>query len=366
MGKDYYKILGVSKSSTVDEIKRAYKKLALKHHPDRNQSGNADQAKKNFQDLNEAFEVLSDKQKRDLYDQLGEEGLKGGGVPAQGGASGGFPGAGGFPFGGSGGARTFTFSTGGPGGGFAGFTPSDPNDIFSQFFNLGGGMPGGRKDQSKFSFGGDEDEEDFPMGGMPGGFHQFGGQPARPGKRRAENGEKHEIVKNLPVSLEDLFFGATKRLKITRRIRDVSGATMQTEKILEVTIKPGYKAGTKIKFQSEGDELPSGSFQDIVFQISEKDHPRFRREGDNLRTTLELTFVESLCGFSKTVTNIDGKVISVSAVNPRGPGEIKYPGQGMPISKRPGDRGNLNVEIKVQYPSSLTSLQKNEIKKIFK
>ena len=116
------------------------------HHPDRNKD-DVDSAKRKFQDVSEAFEVLSDKNKREIYDQFGEEGLKGGGPPpgAGGGGFSGFGGGGGFP---GGSTRTFHFS------------PSDPNDIFSQFFsNMGG---------SSFSMGTDDDIP-FRMGGMGGG-----------------------------------------------------------------------------------------------------------------------------------------------------------------------------------------------------
>src|SRR5271170_140804 len=119
------------------------------HHPDRNKD-DVDNAKRKFQDVSEAFEVLSDKQKREIYDQYGEEGLKGGGPPPPG--AGGFPGfssAGGFP-GGGGGTRTFHFS------------PSDPNDIFSQFFSNMGGAGG-------FSTMGGGMDDDLPFGGMGGG-----------------------------------------------------------------------------------------------------------------------------------------------------------------------------------------------------
>ena len=151
MGKDYYKILGVSKSANDDEIKKAYKKAALKWHPDRNKD-NETTAKKKFQDVGEAFEVLSDKNKRTIYDQYGEDGLKGG-IPTADAEGGAFPGMGGFSAGGpGGGTRTFRFSTSGgnPFGGAGGFHPSDPNDIFAQIF--GGASP--------FGIGG--------MGGMGG------------------------------------------------------------------------------------------------------------------------------------------------------------------------------------------------------
>jgi DnaJ homolog subfamily B member 4 len=167
------------------------------HHPDRNKD-DVDNAKRKFQDVSEAFEVLSDKQKREIYDQFGEEGLKGGGPPPPG--AGGFPGfssAGGFP-GGQGGTRTFHFS------------PSDPNDIFSQFFNMSGGggfssMGGGMDDDLPFGGmggGGSRRRRGGPgmgafgggMGGMPGGF---GGMPGSPPT------EPEIITRPLPVSLEE-------------------------------------------------------------------------------------------------------------------------------------------------------------------
>jgi DnaJ family protein B protein 4 len=167
--------------------------LAMLHHPDRNKD-DVDNAKRKFQDVSEAFEVLSDKQKREIYDQYGEEGLKGGGPPPPG--AGGFPGfssAGGFP-GGGGGTRTFHFS------------PSDPNDIFSQFFsNMGGGgfssMGSGMDDDLPFGGGGSRRRRAGPgmggfggMGGMPGGF---GGMPTSP------PAEPEVITRPLPVSLEE-------------------------------------------------------------------------------------------------------------------------------------------------------------------
>ncbi|CAK4775199.1 unnamed protein product, partial [Aphanomyces euteiches] len=123
MGKDYYQVLGVKRDATDDELKKAYRKMALKWHPDKNVN-NKEQAQLKFQEVNEAYEVLSDKQKRTIYDQFGEEGLKGG-MPGNGGAE---AGAGFFP----GGAQSFR-SGSFPGGGFS-FHSSDPSKIFEQFF----------------------------------------------------------------------------------------------------------------------------------------------------------------------------------------------------------------------------------------
>ncbi|KAJ3265504.1 hypothetical protein HK104_006283, partial [Borealophlyctis nickersoniae] len=137
-GKDYYGILGVSKDADEETLKKAYRKQALKWHPDRNPN-NKEMADRKFKEVSEAYEVLSDKNKRAVYDQFGEEGLKGGMPNGAGGGAGGFPA--GFSFGGPGGGGfpggpTFTFTSGGPGGGggFRPFQPSSAEDIFRQFF----------------------------------------------------------------------------------------------------------------------------------------------------------------------------------------------------------------------------------------
>ncbi|KAG0089051.1 hypothetical protein BGZ93_010069, partial [Podila epicladia] len=144
------------------------------------------------------------------------------------------------------------------------------------------------------------------------------------------------------VSLEDLAKGVTKRLKVTRKVSSGGGRT--SDKILTIDIKPGWKAGTKIRFPREGDEFPNGEIQDIVFTIEEKPHPLFTRRGDDLVLELELSLLEALTGFSKT--------------------EERYPGEGMPISKKPGQKGDLIVKFVVKFPKTLTSAQKEGLKKI--
>jgi len=185
MGKDYYKILGVAKSASDDEIKKAYRKLALKTHPDRNKAADAQEK---FQEIGEAFEVLSDPQKKRIYDQVGEDGLKYGGGGGDGGS--GFPGSG-FP---GGGGRTFHFS--------------NAEDIFKNFFGTSspsgfdddegggfGGMPGG--------FGG------IPMGmfmnGMPGGMPGMSGQQQR--QQQPASQKEPPINHTLYCTLEELYTG---------------------------------------------------------------------------------------------------------------------------------------------------------------
>ncbi|KAG0043654.1 hypothetical protein BGZ83_011178 [Gryganskiella cystojenkinii] len=371
MGKDYYKLLGVDKSASDDQLKKAYRKLALKYHPDKNSDP---EAHKKFQDISEAYEVLSDKDKRAIFDQYGEDGLKAGGGGGPGGA-GGFPGGGfsGFP---GGGGTTFSFGGGGGGGG-GGFRPTDAEDIFKQFFaSFGGSGMGGMGGMGGIGgMGGMGDDDDMGgfggasmRGGMPGMGGMGGGRGrAHPQQHRSQAppAPPPALERTLAVSLEDLYKGVTKRLKVTRKVGDGTGRS--SDKILTIDVKPGWKAGTKIRFPREGDEYPNGTIQDIVFTIEEKPHPTFTRRGDDLVVDLELTLVEALSGFSKAIKTLDGKTLPVSASSSRviQPGqEERFPGEGMPISKKPGQKGDLLVKFVVKFPTSLTASQKEGIKKI--
>lgn len=320
MGKDYYSILGVGKSASEDEIKKAYRTSAKRWHPDRNKD-NKELADKKFKEISEAYEVLSDAKKREIYDQFGEDGLKGEGAGFPGGGSSG----GGFP-----GGATFSFS-GGPG-----FNPSNPYAIFEQFFGSDGG-----------SFMSSDMGGGFP--GMGGGF---GG-----GSRRGPS-KPAPVSRSVPFSLEELYSGTTKKLKITRSLRN----GQSTEKIITLNIKPGWKAGTKLKFENEGDELPNGMTQDIEFVVSEKPHSTYVRSGNDLKASLELSLVESLCGFQRFITTLDGRKLKVSNNNVTQPDHVvRIPNEGMPISKSPGAKGDLILTYRVKFPTSLTPDQKRAI-----
>jgi len=363
-----YDSLSIKPSATQDEIKKAYRKAALKWHPDKNKDN--PQASEKFKEVGQAYEVLSDPEKRKVYDQYGLDFLlKGGSAgPPPGAEDGGMPGGfGGFPGGfqgfggpgGSGGTRSFHFSTNGNGG----FNFSNPEDIFAQFARSSGGAGG--------SFGGEDQDDIFNLlGGMGGGRGRgsrrtaggFGssprGQPPRP-----QTPEVSIVEKDLPVSLEDLFTGTKKRMKINRRKFDpVSGQMSREEKILDMDIKAGLKAGSKIKFAGVGDDTDGGT-QDLHFIVREKEHPSLKRDGDNLTTSIELDLKEALTGWERKVTTIDGKQLPIRGGGPTQPGSTQvFPGQGMPISKRPGSRGDFIVEIKVKFPTTLTTAQKQKIK----
>ncbi|QRW03916.1 DnaJ domain protein [Ceratobasidium sp. AG-Ba] len=384
MGKDYYGLLGVSKSANDDEIKKAYKKMALKWHPDRNKD-NTEAASKKFKEISEAFEVLSDKNKRAVYDQFGEEGLKGApppGAGGEGGFGGGFPG-GGFSSGGFPGGTTFTFTSGGPGmGGGSGFRPSDPNSIFDQFFKQFGGMGGGGgmggmggMGGARGGFGGMDDDDHFgggsPFsafgGGMPGGFSSE--SPRSSGRRASSmNGRKAEplpdIIHPLKLSLEEIYSGTKKHLKLRRKLLD---GQMEAKEI-EIEVLPGWKAGTKVRYARMGNERPDGESADVVFVVEEKEHPRFKRDGDDLITTCKVPLLEALAGdggATQTIELLDGNSRQIrtpaSVVKPGQKSRI--PGLGMPVRKdgKVVRKGDLVVEWEVVFPDRITDSQKIDV-----
>lgn len=329
---DYYAVLGVNRDVDEEALKKAYRKHALKWHPDRNPTNKAG-AEKKFKEISEAYEVLSDKNKRAIYDQFGEEGLKGGVPPPEsgfGGASGASGGGGGFEGRFPGGSFFQFNSTGGQGG--RPFRPSRPEDIFAQFFGGSG--------QGMF-----EEEDEGPFASLGRGGMGQGSQVLR---------------RQLPLTLEELYSGCTKKLKVTKKLIDrITQKTVPTEKILTLEIKPGWKSGTKIKFPGEGDDLPNGRSQDIEFVVEEKPHPVYKRSNDDLHMTMNLNLTEALCGFSKAIKTLDGKELMVSNKAVTVPGqEIRLAGRGMPNQRMPRVKGSLVITIQVTFPPSLTDSQK--------
>ena len=329
MGKDYYKILGVPRAASENEIKKAYKKMALKYHPDKNTSPGAEEK---FKDIAEAYEVLSNKEKREIFDKYGEEGLKG--------ASGGGP---------------------GPNGGFTYEFHGDPHEIFSRIFgndnpfgNVFGGSRGGTN-----IFGNNDDMDYMPSGGfsgmsfMNGGMNGHGGMFGRT-KRSRDPPIQHEVS----VSLEELYNGCTKKLKISRRVLSPDGTSSLQEKVLQVDVKPGWKAGTKVTFSEEGDQYPGRIPADVVFVIKERQHKTFKREGNDLIYTADVSLRTALCGGHVVVPTISGKNIQLPFVQVTPNSTHRIPNEGMPISKSPGQKGDLLIKFNIRFPTNLPPASK--------
>uniref|UniRef100_A0A8D3D1G9 DnaJ heat shock protein family (Hsp40) member B5 n=1 Tax=Scophthalmus maximus TaxID=52904 RepID=A0A8D3D1G9_SCOMX len=325
MGKDYYKTLGIPKGSNEEEIKKAYRRMALRFHPDKNKDANAEEK---FKEIAEAYEVLSDPKKRAVYDKLGEEGLKTGG----------------------------NSSSGAPGNSTHHYTfHGDPHATFASFF--GGSNPfdmffGSNRSHSRsngFSFHNDHsnDGEQFGFpGGMNNGFH---------GEGRRKKGQDPPVVHELKVSLEEIFHGCTKRMKITRRRLNPDGRSMRTEdKILNIVIKKGWKEGTKITFPKEGDETPENIPADIAFVLKDKGHIHFKRDGSNIIYNCKISLKEALCGCTVTIPTLDNRIISLPCHDIIKPGTAKrVRGEGLPFPKNPLQRGDLIVEFSVRFPDRI-------------
>ena len=344
MGKDYYKILGVSRTATDDEIKKGYRKMALKYHPDKNKEpGAADK----FKEVAEAFEVLKDKDKRVIYDKYGEEGLKG--QPSFGGGQD-------MPSG----FTSFTFS-GDPFATFKDFFGDE--DPFEMLKNSGFGAHsfGGA---SSHGFGGAGPSmsaftSNFgDLNSMFGHSHSVENLPSRMAK-------DPPIYRDLPVSLEDLLIGTTKKMKITRNVTS-GGMTFEEEKVLTVNIKKGWKAGTKITFAEEGDQRSGTTPADIIFVIQDKLHDLFTRDSDNnLLYTCKISLKDALTGTTAQIPTLEGSTENLQLKSVIQPGTMKrINGKGLPLPKTPNHRGDLIVTIEVHIPENLSPKDKEALGKM--
>lgn len=351
-----YDILQVQPNAGESEIKKAYYKLAKIHHPDKNQED--EKADEKFKEIKFAYEVLTDRQKREIYDQYGLEGLK------------------------------------------DGLGGTEYEDIFSHIFGGGGGMGG---------FGGGFFPFDFLGGGMRGG--RGGG---RPRVRRTQ-----DVVYPLKVTLEDLYNGKTVPIEYDRSVicdackgaggkgapkscttckgngfvtqfrqigpgmvqqlqsqcKDCFGEgeiknekdrckvcvgrkTVKEKKKLEVPIDKGMNDGQKITFSGESNQEPGVETGNLIVVLQLKEHDVFSRVDNDLYMSYSLNITEALCGFQMVVKQLDGRVLSIN----NQPGEVISPGtirgvpnEGMPMHRNPFEKGNLYIKFDVKFP------EKNEI-----
>jgi len=355
MGKDYYKILGLqSRGASEEDIKKAYRKMALKYHPDKNKSAGAEEK---FKEIAEAYEVLSDPKKRQVYDQYGEEGLKGGMGNNNNSNN----------MGNNQSTNNFTYSFhGDPRATFAEFFGT--TNPFETFFNMptaGGSASGtaGGLFSDNLDSGMDSMDDPFAFSSLGGlGFgpsatrtpfrsHSFNVGP------RKEKPQDPPIEHDLYVSLEDINRGVTKRMKISRRVVANDGSVRKEEKVLTINVKPGWKSGTKITFQREGDQAPNKIPADIVFIIRDKPHPHFKREGSDLKYTCQISLKEALCGSRVEVPLLGGERMMVNLQD-----EIVKPStvkrivsKGLPLPKDPGRRADLIISFDIVFPERLSS-----------
>jgi curved DNA-binding protein len=304
--KDYYEILGVSKNASQEEMKRAYRKLAVKHHPDKNQ-GNA-QAEEKFKQINEAYAVLSDPEKRKQYDMFGAEGFH----------------------------QRFSQEDI-----FRGFDVGDifrefgfgTDDIFSRVFGRGFSRQGqrARAHDGRFDFG---------------GF--YGGDPRTGFQQRPTRGQDLEL--EVQLTLEEMARGVERRISYRR-----NGGTEN----LAVKIPRGMESGKKLRLAGKGGQGPAGgSPGDLFVKVRLIDHPVFQKEGINLVIEREICLTEAVLGTQIRVPTLDGKTLSVKVPpGTQGQSLIRVRGHGLPKMKGEG-KGDMYVKVRIRVPKKLTRRQK--------
>jgi curved DNA-binding protein len=297
--KDYYKILGVGRNANKDEIKRAYRNLALKTHPDRN-PGNS-KAEEQFKEINEAYQVLSDPEKRSRYDQLGESYTQW----QQGGArSGNFNWEDWYTTRPSGNVRV---------GGFEDILGSEFSEFFRSIF-----------------------------GGMAGRASPTAGRDSVQRSRRTSNPSYQQEVM---ISLTEAYQGTTRKLELDGRH-------------LEVRIPPGAKNGTKVRVANAIPVGMEGQKGDLYLVIKVADDPRFELKGTDLHTEVTIDLYTAVLGGEVTLQTLAGNVVLTIPPGIQPGQSIRLTGRGIPRLNSPENRGDLFAHIKVKIPQNLTARQK--------
>jgi curved DNA-binding protein len=336
--RDYYEVLGVPKTASAAEIKKAFRKLAREHHPDKKPGDKV--AEQRFKDINEANEVLSDPEKRAKYDRFGRDweaySRAGAGAGSRGGAADPFgPGSpfAAYGFGGGSGSAT------GPGGVRYEFRTSGNPGEFSDFFNIlfgsGGGMGGtggGASGGSTFRTASGGSIDDLLAGMGVGGATRGGG---RGRARQDASGVFLPVEATAEIALEEAFHGTT-------RIVEVGG------KRLEVTIPRGVDTGSRIRLSGKG---PDG--RDVVIVIRVQSHGTFTRRGADLEREVPVSLKEALLGGEVPVATLKGRVLLTIPAGTQNGKTLRLSRQGMPRLKGDGP-GDLYVKVRVVLPSHLS------------
>lgn len=357
MKQDYYKTLGVSKNASADEIKKAYRKLAMQYHPDRN-PGNKE-AEKKFKEATEAYEVLKDDQKRAAFDQYGHSAFEQGG--------GGFGGQGGF-------------------GGGQGF--NDFSDIFSSFGDIFGDFGGGKSKKRSSAVKGSDIrynleitlEEAFAgvnkkvsfniassCSACSGSGAEGGSKPAEcgtckgSGKIRAQQG--FFIVERTCTTCS----GTGHIIKNPCKVCKGEGR-VEKEKVLSVKIPAGVESGNRIRLAGEGESgIRGGGAGDLYVFISIKDHKFFERKGDDIICEIPIKMTTAALGGAVEIPTIEGTFAKLSI--PEGTqtnDQFRLKSKGMSVINSGGRRGDMYVKIFVETPIKLSAEEKSLLEKLDK
>ena len=316
--KDYYQTLGVSKTASDKEIKQAYRKLARKHHPDVNPGDKT--AESRFKEINEAYEVLGDPDKRKKYDELGANWRMYEQAQQQG-AGAGFPG-GANPFGGG----AWNINMGGPGG-YRTMTEEEMHELF----------------------GNEDPFSDFFRTFFGGGGPREGAGRARQGRApRTQKGR--DIEHEVELTLEEAYHGATRRISIKQ-----SGHARS----VDVRIPVGVKDGSRVRAAGEGESGSNGGAAgDLYLRVRIRPHPVFERKGMDLHTTVAVPVTTAVLGGEAQVPTITGSVRLKIPETTQSGQVFRLKGHGMPAVGKPDERGDLYATVEVQLPRALTREQR--------
>lgn len=344
----FYDILGVAPDAGESDLKKAYRKLALKYHPDKNP-----EAGEKFKEISMAYEVLSDPEKRRLYDMHGEQGIKEGG---------------------------------GGGGGF-----HSPMDIFDMFFGGGGGGFGGRRERGprrtknlmhqmsvtlEDMYNGSTRKLALQKNVICADCNGIGGKNGAVQKCPNCRGSGMQVrIQQLgPGMMQQIqspcgeCHGQGERIDPKLRCKKCNGRKVTRErKILEVSVDKGMEDGQKITFSGEGDQEPGMEPGDIIIVLDEKEHKTFKRTGTDLILKFNISLTDALCGFRKTIQTLDDRTLVISTV----PGEVIKNGEikcifgeGMPTYRNPFEKGKMIVQFVVDFPTSLDPAMAAKLEKI--
>uniref|UniRef100_A0A8C5MBE9 J domain-containing protein n=1 Tax=Leptobrachium leishanense TaxID=445787 RepID=A0A8C5MBE9_9ANUR len=309
MGQDYYAVLEISRSAGDSDIKKAYQN-PLPYHDTLYQQILCDVTTDSDRSRSHTMDVLSDLKKKATYDKFGEEGLKGG-IPCE---------------------------FGGEEGWTAGYVfHRDVEKTFTEFFER----------NNPFA--------DFFLARRCRGEHRVWG----PSRQRSKKARPPPVERDLYLSLEDLYFGCTENIKISRRVMNEDGHTSCIrDKILSIDVHSGWSLGTRITFPSERDQGPNIIPADIIFIVKEKPHPRFKRQGNNLIYTASIELGKALIGCTVEIETLDERILNIPINDIVHPKYSKVvPGEGLKLSQDYNQRGDLLVQFDIQFPEHL-SLQK--------
>src|SRR5438105_1457693 len=302
--KDYYSTLGVAKTATEKEVKQAYRKLARKFHPDVNPGDASAEGK--FKEINEAYEVLGDPEKRRKYDELGAnwrlyEQAQQQGQPFPGGSP---FGGGGFGGGGAGGeGGTWTINMGGPGG-YRTMSEEEMRDLF-----------------------GNEDPFSDFFKTFFGGGSGSAGQEERTRGRAPRGQQGRDVESEAELTLEEAYHGAMRRVSMTQRGHARS---------IDVRIPPGVKDGSRVRAAGEGETGSGGAASgDLFLRVRIKPHPVFERKGDDLHVKVPIPATTAVLGGEAQVPTITGSV-RLKIPETTQPGQVfRLKGHGMPLIGKP-------------------------------